>query len=411
MEKTVLGIVVSLIFFLLPQLHPSVLAAETSMKKAAGKKPHATRKASTAVNKANKPASRKSVAAVSLKGKVKGKGASTKNAKLPTHKASAHAKKPATRKSVSRSAAPIEASKVTSVTKVNFHPPVNAAAAAASALPPTLSVGELAGLHQTRDSLALSSNVVLMLDEATSQVLFEKNADVPVPIASITKLMTALLIVEAGQDMNDMLEVTNDDIDREKNTSSRLRIGSRLSRADMLHIALMSSENRAASALGRNYPGGLPAFVVAMNAKAKLLGMVNSRFVEPTGLSSRNVASAHDLTRLVAATHAHPLLAQFSTNSKFLVDTGRNTLQYVNSNRLIGSADWNIELQKTGYISEAGRCLVMHVKVDERPVVMVFLDSKTGQSRFADATRLRKWLQEKKGTGSTAHMKAMQEEG
>jgi D-alanyl-D-alanine endopeptidase (penicillin-binding protein 7) len=253
---------------------------------------------------------------------------------------------------------------------------------------------DLAEADLTR-SLILSSNVAFALDESNSQVLFEKKSDSPMPIASITKLMTALVVVEADQNMDEILEVTNDDIDRIKHTSSRLPIGAKLSRADMLHIALMSSENRAASALGRNYPGGLSAFVAAMNAKAKALGMTNTHYVEPTGLSSENVASARDLAKLVAAVHDHPVLAQFSTNTKYEVDTGRRTLHYVNSNRLIGNEDWDIELQKTGYITEAGRCLVMQVKIDDRPVVMVFLDSKGQHSRFADAGRLRKWVLQK----------------
>jgi D-alanyl-D-alanine endopeptidase (penicillin-binding protein 7) len=263
---------------------------------------------------------------------------------------------------------------------------------------------DLAESDLTR-SLILSSNVAFALDESNSQVLFEKNSDAPMPIASITKLMTALVVVEAGQNMDEILEVTNDDIDRIKHTSSRLPIGAKLSRADMLHIALMSSENRAASALGRNYPGGLPAFVAAMNAKAKALGMANTHYVEPTGLSSENVASARDLAKLVAAVHDHPVLAQYSTNSKYEVDTGRRTLHYVNSNRLIGNEDWEIELQKTGYITEAGRCLVMQVKIDDRPVVMVFLDSKGRYSRFADAGRLRKWVVEKINSATTTQVK------
>lgn len=242
---------------------------------------------------------------------------------------------------------------------------------------------------------ALSSNVVFALDGTNSEVLFEKNAATPLPIASITKLMTGLVVVEAKQDMNEILEVTGDDIDREKHTSSRLPVGAKLSRADMLHIALMSSENRAASALGRNYPGGLPAFVAAMNARAKSLGMTDTVYVEPTGLSSQNVASARDLAKLVAAAYRHPVLAQYSTNNRYAVDTGGHMLQYVNSNRLIGNDDWQIELQKTGYITEAGRCLVMQVKIASRSVVMVFLNAKGAHDRFADAGRLRKWLSQK----------------
>ncbi len=259
--------------------------------------------------------------------------------------------------------------------------------------------GDLAGLHATPDPLALASNVALVVDQTNSQVLFEKNADVPLPIASLTKLMTALVVLEAGQDMDEVLEVTADDIDREKNTGSRLRVGSQLSRNDMLHIALMSSENRAASALGRNYPGGLPAFVAAMNAKAKALGMHHTRYVDSTGLSSRNVASAQDLAKLVVAAHKHPLIRDYSTDPKYAVDTGNHVLQYINSNRLVNKSEWEIGLQKTGYISEAGRCLVMQANIEGRPVVMVFLDSKGKMSRIADAVRIRKWLENTKPAG------------
>ena len=261
------------------------------------------------------------------------------------------------------------------------------------AVPPVLSAGDLAGLNATRDPLALKSNAALVLDQSSSQVLFDKNSNVPLPIASITKLMTGLVVVEARQDMNEILEVTSDDIDRERNSSSRLRVGSRMSRANMLHIALMSSENRAASALGRNYPGGLPAFVMAMNAKAKSLGMNDTRYVDSTGLSSRNVARARDLAKLVMAAHEHPILCQYSTDPKYVVDTGHSPLQYQNSNHLVATSDWEIGLQKTGYISEAGRCLVMQAKIDGREVVMVFLDSKGKESRIADARRIRKWLE------------------
>lgn len=276
---------------------------------------------------------------------------------------------------------------------------------------PVLSAGDLAGLNRIRDPLRLNSNVALAFDESNSEILFEKNSDVALPIASITKLMTALVVVEAGQDMDEVLTVTSDDIDREKNTTSRLPIGAKLTRADMLHIALMSSENRAASALGRNYPGGLPAFVAAMNRKARELGMADTHYAEPTGLSSRNVASARDLARLVVAAHAHPLLAKYSTNEKYEIDTGRHTLQYVNSNRLVGNDGWEIELQKTGYIREAGRCLVMHVRIDERPVVMVFLDSKGHLSRFADAQRLRNWVLEQAEVEATAQAGPADEQG
>ena len=205
--------------------------------------------------------------------------------------------------------------------------------------------------------------------------------------------MTGLVVLEAGQDMNEILEVTSDDVDTEKNSGSRLRVGSKLSRADMLHIALMSSENRAASSLGRHYPGGLPAFVAAMNAKASSLGMRDTHYVDSTGLSSRNVASAQDLAKLVHAAYAQPLIRQYSTDTKYAVAPGGRTLQYNSSNKLTSNSDWEIGLQKTGYISEAGRCLVMQAMIKGRAVVMVFLDSKGKYSRFADAGRIRNWLE------------------
>ena len=261
------------------------------------------------------------------------------------------------------------------------------------AVPPVVSAGDLAGLNLTRDPLDLKSSVALVLDQSNSKVLFEKNSNVALPIASITKLMTSMVVVESHQNMDEIIEVTDGDIDHEKNTSSRLRIGSQLSRANMLHIALMSSENRAASALGRNYPGGIVAFVAAMNAKAKSLGMNDTHYVDSTGLSSHNVASARDLAKLVMAARQHPLICQYSTDTKYVVEPGGRPLQYSNSNHLVANPNWEIGLQKTGYISEAGRCLVMQANIEGRPIVMVFLDSKGKQSRLADAGRVRKWIE------------------
>jgi serine-type D-Ala-D-Ala endopeptidase (penicillin-binding protein 7) len=267
---------------------------------------------------------------------------------------------------------------------------------AAPVIPPVLSAGDMAGLNEVHDPLALKSNAALVIDQKTSQVLFEKNSSVPLPIASLTKLMTAMVVVTSHQDMNEVLEVTSDDIDRERNSSSRLRVGSRLTRANMLHIALMSSENRAASALGRNYPGGLPAFVAAMNAEAKVLGMFDTHYIEPTGLSSQNVASARDLSKLVMAAYQEPVIRQYSTDSTYAVNPGGYVLQYMSSNRLVRSSNWDIGLQKTGFINEAGHCLVMQARIGSRPVVMVFLDSKGKYSRFADADRVRRWVETSK---------------
>ena len=255
------------------------------------------------------------------------------------------------------------------------------------------SIGDLEGLQRTSDPLALKSNAALVVDQASSQVLFEKNSSVSLPMASITKLMTSLVVLEANQDMDEVLEVTNADIDTEKGSSSRLKVGAKLKRSDMMHIALMSSENRAASALGRNYPGGLQACIAAMNAKAKQLGMNDTRYADPTGLNSQNVASAQDLAKLVTAAYSQPLIRQYSTDTKYVVAPGGRNLEYASSNRLTSSSDWEIGLQKTGYISEAGRCLVMQAMIDGRAIVMVFLDSKGKYSRFADAGRIRKWLE------------------
>ncbi len=263
--------------------------------------------------------------------------------------------------------------------------------------PAVASVGDMVGLNRTRDPLELKSNVALVLDQGSSRVLLAKNADVALPIASITKLMTALVVLDARQNMNEVLEITAAEVDHEKNTTSRLRIGARLSRADLMHIALMSSENRAAAALGRNYPGGTPAFVAAMNAKAKALGMTNTHYADASGLSSRNVSSANDLAKLVVMASRQPLLRQYSTDTQHVVDTGGHLLQYANTNQLVKNPAWDISLQKTGYIAEAGRCLVMQAKVQGRPIVMVFLDSKGKHSRLGDAARVRKWLASNSG--------------
>jgi len=256
-----------------------------------------------------------------------------------------------------------------------------------------LSAGEIAGLNRTTDPLELRSNVAYVMDQSSSEVLFEKNANVALPIASITKLMTGLLVVEAGQDMDEVLTVTDADVDRHKFTSSRLPVGARMTRGNLLHIALMSSENRAAAALGRNYPGGIGAFVDAMNAKARELGMSDTHYVDSSGLSSQNVSSARDLAKLVRVAHQEPLLRQYTTDPQYIVEAGGRALHYHNTNYLVASPDWNIGLQKTGFINEAGRCLVMQAMIQGRNVIMVFLDSKGKQSRTADAGRMRRWLE------------------
>ena len=257
---------------------------------------------------------------------------------------------------------------------------------------PRYSFGDLAGLKNTYDPLSLKSNAALVLDESNLEILFEKNGNIALPMASITKLMTGLVVVESMQDMNEVLEITEDDVDTKKFTSSRLKVGTRMTRGNLLHLALMSSENRAAAALGRNYPGGLPAFVEAMNIKAQMLGMSDSQYVDSSGLSSGNMASARDLAKLVMAAAQHPILRQYSTDTYYSVDDGMHEMHYGNTNGLVHNPNWHIRLQKTGYISEAGQCLVMQAIIQGRPIVMVFLDSKGKGARIADAQRIHNWL-------------------
>lgn len=263
------------------------------------------------------------------------------------------------------------------------------------AAPPIItrfSAGDLAGLKNTPDPLSLRSNAALIVDESKLEILFEKNSNIALPMASVTKLMTALVVVESMQDMNEILEITQDDVDTLKHTSSRLRVGTRMSRGNLLHLALMSSENRAAAALGRNYPGGLKSFITAMNIKAQILGMSDSYYVDSSGLSSGNVASARDLAKLVMAASHYPILRKYSTDTHYSVDDGLHQIQYGSTNALVHNPNWQIQLQKTGYISEAGQCLVMKAIINGRPIVMVFLDSKGKGSRIADAQRIRSWL-------------------
>jgi D-alanyl-D-alanine endopeptidase (penicillin-binding protein 7) len=231
------------------------------------------------------------------------------------------------------------------------------------------------------------------MDQNSSEVLFEKNSTVALPIASITKLMTGLLVVQAHQNLDEVLTITEADVDRQKFSSSRLSVGTRMTRGNLLHIALMSSENRAASALGHNYPGGITAFVEAMNAKAKELGMKDTHYVDSNGLSSQNVSSARDLAKLVVTAHQEPLLRQYTTDPNYVVQASGRNMEFHNTNYLVAKPDWNIGLQKTGFINEAGRCLVMQAMIQGRNVVMVFLDSKGKQSRTADAGRMRRWLE------------------
>lgn len=264
--------------------------------------------------------------------------------------------------------------------------------------PERASFGQSFGLHQAADPLLLKSSVALVVDQDTDQVLFSKNPEAVLPIASITKLMTALVVTEASLPHAETLSITQDDVDTEKGSRSRLTVGTELTRGEMLHLALMASENRAAHALGRHYPGGLPAFVDAMNRKAAELGMHDTHYVEPTGLSPRNQSSAHDLALLVKAAYEHPIIRELSTSQEARVAVGRRQVEFRNTNGLVRNPTWEIGLQKTGYISEAGRCLVMQAQLAGRKLIMVLLDSAGKYSRIGDAERIRKWITSNGGT-------------
>ncbi|MGF6239596.1 MULTISPECIES: D-alanyl-D-alanine endopeptidase [Paraburkholderia] len=253
-------------------------------------------------------------------------------------------------------------------------------------------VGQAFGLHDTPDALALRSSVAYVIDQNTGESLFDKNSRAVVPIASISKLMTAMVVLDSKAPLTEQIEVTDEDRDYIKNTGSRLSVGSVLSREDMLHIALMASENRAAAALSRYFPGGRPAFIAAMNAKARQLGMTDTHFESPSGLTSENVSTARDLVKMVNAAYQYPMIRQFSTDHSYEVYTGKRSIAYNSTNALVRNPTWDIGLQKTGFINEAGECLVMQATIHGRPMIVVLLDSSGKYSRFADATRLRTWL-------------------
>lgn len=261
-------------------------------------------------------------------------------------------------------------------------------AAAASAAP---AGSRPAGRPATRPDVR--SSAALVVDANDSSVLFAQRDDAAVPIASITKLMTALVVLEGRQSLDEVVTITNADRDATGRAASRLGVGTRLSRGNLLHLALMSSENRAAQALGRTYPGGLAAFVRAMNARAKALGMSRSQFADPTGLSSRNVATARDLVKLVKAASADPVIRKYSTDDRHTIVAGRQQVEFRNTNLLVAKPDWDIAVQKTGYTLAAGQCLVMNTVIEGRSVVIVLLNSFGKYTRVADARRIRKWLE------------------
>ena len=240
----------------------------------------------------------------------------------------------------------------------------------------------------------LHSSISLIYDQQTQRPLYTKNSDTQTPIASITKLMTAMVILDAQLPLDEEISIDVADIDTLKGTRSRLRIGMTLTRSELLKLALMASENRAAAALARTYPGGYNAAIAAMNDKARELGMHNTRFLGPTGLSSGNVSTAHDLVKMVAAARDYPLIHQYTTAVSHSVEgrKGRE-MRFVNTNPLVRNASWDIGVSKTGYISEAGRCLVMEATINQRPVIIVLLDSWGKRTRIGDANRIKKWME------------------
>ncbi len=270
---------------------------------------------------------------------------------------------------------------------------------AASALSQAAEQGAMVPTHLKYSSRsqvsgpALRSSAALVFDTTHSSVLYSRNSDVAMPIASITKLMTALVVSEAGQPLDEELMVTGEDISVGKISYSRLMPGTRMTRGDLMHLALMSSENRAAHALGRNYPGGVSECVRAMNAKARELGMVSSHFVEPTGLSDENVASPQDLSKLVMAAAKVQTIREYSTDSSHDVQVGQRMMHFRSTDSLVSNPGWDIVVQKTGYIAEAGRCLVMQTIIEGRSVVIVLLNSFGKRTRVADAVRVRKWVE------------------
>ena len=238
----------------------------------------------------------------------------------------------------------------------------------------------------------LSSQAALIVNNRTGEVLYQKNMHRVMPIASISKLMSAMVVLDARLNMNEVITITEDEIDRLKGTGSRLSVGTQLTRAQLLHLSLMSSENRATHALGRTYPGGMSAFVAAMNAKAQSLGMYSSRFYEPTGLNFQNVSTANDLNRMVAAASKYPLINKNSTSNYGSVWTANGRQNYKNSNALVREGSWNIELQKTGYIREAGRSMVVKANVQNQPITIVLLNSPTSTTRVNDARKIESWM-------------------
>lgn len=248
----------------------------------------------------------------------------------------------------------------------------------------------------------LRSHIAFIFDEQSQLPVYDKNSRAVAPIASISKLMTAMVVLDAMLPLDEEVSVETADLDKVKGTRSRLQVGMTFTRNELLKLALMASENRAASALARSYPGGKPALVAAMNAKASELGMQDTRFLDATGLSRGNVSTAQDLVKMVSAARKYPLIHRYTTSASHSVDgLGGRELRFINTNPLIRSVSWDIGLSKTGYISEAGLCLVMEANINERPVIIVLLNSWGKRTRVGDANRIKKWMESAYGRGRT----------
>lgn len=241
--------------------------------------------------------------------------------------------------------------------------------------------------------LAVNSASALVIEQESGGSLYQKNADLVVPIASITKLMTAMVVLDSLPNLQTSIVISDLDVDYLRGSRSRLHVGATMTRETALLLALMSSENRAAAALARYYPGGMQAFLTAMNDKAQSLGMSNTRFQDPTGLTSNNVSTAYDLAKMVMAAYRYPLIREFTTTSNATVDISGRPFDFHNTNRLVSSTTWDIGLSKTGYIQEAGKCLVMQARVADKPVVIVLLDSADKMTRIGDANRIKRWIE------------------
>ena len=261
-----------------------------------------------------------------------------------------------------------------------------------------MSAGTRMGLRSALSDIALNSSAVMVIDQISGEALVEKNPDAVLPIASITKLMTALVVLDAGLPLDELLAITKEDAELEKNPKSRLPVGALFTRGELMHLALMSSENRAAHALGRNYPGGMQAFVEAMNVKALKIGMTRAHFTEPTGLNNGNVASPRDLVRLVEESYLVPEIREYSTSRDLVVRVRGRPVQFMNSNALARGEEWELGVSKTGFIRDAGRCLVMQAEFESRPVIMVMLDAQGKRQRERDAQRIRDYILQQAGS-------------